>query len=240
MKYDIVTVYNCISEKTNFISETTEVIETLRKDLEIKESKVDIATIQYAILKSLIGLHEMVSYIDDIETDRSQDDYLIHQIITARVLTTYLSSIHEMDNDTPYMVSKVIGEDVFKHLNPDVYTGMLLKEYRTMTYYSVSELVKFKPYIEESGNDSFTIVGPIVKLTPNGGVKYFKFIYNGVQGSAYISKNDKGINSVALVYNNTCAFFDTDKGNDVLEFSYDNMCYGKLMSHIIDKYLTSK
>lgn len=235
MKYDIVTVYSCISEKTKFISETTEVIETLRKDLEIKESKVDIATIQYAILKSLIGLHEMISYIDDIETDRSQDDYLIHQIITARVLTTYLSSIHEMDNDTPYMVSKVIGEDIFKYLNPDVYTGMLLKDYRTMTYYSVSELVKFKPYIEESDNDSFTIVGPIVKLTPNGGVKYFKFIYNDVQGSVYISKNDKGVNSVALVYNNTCAFFDTDKSNSALEFSYDNMCYGKLMSHIIDK-----
>ena len=235
MKYDIVAVYNCISEKTNFISETTEVIETLRKDLEVKESKVDIATIQYAILKSLIGLHEMISYIDDIETDRSQDDYLIHQIITARVLTTYLSSIHEMDNDTPYMVSKVIGEDVFKHLNPDVYTGMLLKDYRTMTYYSVSELIKFKPYIEETDTDIFSIVGPIIKLTPNGNVNYFKFIYNDVSGSVYISRNDKGINSVALVYNNTCAFFDTDKGNDVLEFSYDNMCYGILMSHIIDK-----
>lgn len=235
MKYDIITVYNCISEKTKFISETNEVIETLRKDLEIKESKVDIATIQYAILKSLIGLHEMISYIDDIETDRSQDDYLIHQIITARILTTYLSSIHEMDNDTPYMVSKVIGEDIFKHLNPDVYTGMLLKDYRTMTYYSVSELVKFKPYIEESDTDIFSVIGPIIKLTPNGGVKYFKFMYNGVQGSVYISKNDKGINSAALVYNNTCAFFDTDKGNDVLEFSYDNMCYGTLISHIIDK-----
>ena len=234
MKYDIVTVYNCISEKTKFISETTEVIETLRKDLEIKESKVDIATIQYAILKSLIGLHEMVSYIDNIETDRSQDDYLIHQIITARVLTTYLSSIHEMDNDTPYMVSKVIGEDIFKYLNPDVYSGMLLKDYRTMTYYSVSELVKFKPYIEESDTDIFSIVGPIVKLTPNGNVNYFKFIYNDVPGSVYISRNDKGINSVALVYNNTCAFFDTDKNNSALEFSYDNMCYGKLMSHIID------
>ena len=230
MKYDIVAVYSCISEKTKFISETTEVIETLRKDLEIKESKVDIATIQFAISKSLIGLHEMISYIDDIETDRSQDDYLIHQIITARILTTYLSSIHEMDNDTPYMVSKVIGEDIFKHLNPDVYTGMLLKDYRTMTYYSVSE-----PYIEESDTDIFSIVGPIIKLTPNGNVNYFKFIYNDVPGSVYISRNDKGINSVALVYNNTCAFFDTDKGNDVLEFSYDNMCYGKLMSHIIDK-----
>ena len=235
MKYDIVAVYNCISEKTKFISETTEVIETLRKDLETKERKVDIATIQYAIFKSLIGLHEMISYIDDIETDRSQDDYLIHQIITARVLTTYLSSIHEMDNDTPYMVSKVIGEDIFKHLNPDVYTGMLLKDYRTMTYYSVSELVKFKPYIEESGNDSFMIVGPIVKLTPNGDVNYFKFVYDDVQGTAYTSKNDKSINSVALVYNNTCAFFDTDMSNSALEFSYDNMCYGKLMSHIIDK-----
>lgn len=234
MKYDIISVYNCISEKTKFISETTEVIETLKKDLETKESKVDIATIQFAISKSLIGLHEMVSYIDDIETDRSQDDYLIHQIITTRVLTTYLSSIHEMDNDTPYMVSKVIGEDIFKHLNPDVYTGMLLKDYRSMTYYSVSELVKFKPYIEESGNDSFTIVGPIIKLTPNGNVNYFKFIYNDVSGSVYISRNDKGINSVALVYNNTCAFFDTDKNNSALEFSYDNMCYGKLMSHIID------
>lgn len=234
MKYDIVAVYSCISEKIKFISETTEVIETLRKDLEVKESKVDIATIQFAISKSLIGLHEMISYIDDIETDRSQDDYLIHQIITARVLTTYLSSIHEMDNDTPYMVSKVIGEDIFKHLNPDVYTGMLLKDYRSMTYYSVSELVKFKPYIEESGNDSFTIVGPIIKLTPNGNVNYFKFIYNDVSGSVYISRNDKGINSVALVYNNTCAFFDTDKNNSALEFSYDNMCYGKLMSHIID------
>lgn len=235
MKYDIVAVYNCISEKTNFISETTEVIETLRKDLEIKESKVDIATIQYAIFKSLIGLHEMISYIDDIETDRSQDDYIIHQIITARILTTYLSSIHEMDNDTPYMVSKVIGEDIFKHLNPDVYTGMLLKDYRTMTYYSVSELIKFKPYIEESDTDIFSIVGPIIKLTPNGNVNYFKFIYNDVPGSVYISRNDKGINSVALVYNNTCAFFDTDKNNSALEFSYDNMCYGKLMSHIIDK-----
>ena len=182
----------------------------------------------------------MVSYIDDIETDRSQDDYLIHQIITARILTTYLSSIHEMDNGTPYMVSKVVGEDVFKHLNPDVYTGMLLKDYRSMTYYSVSELVKFKPYIEESGNDSFTIVAPIIKLTPNGNVNYFKFIYNDVSGSVYISRNDKGINSVALVYNNTCAFFDTDKSNSALEFSYDNMCYGKLMSHIIDKYIVSK
>lgn len=235
MKYDIITIYNCISEKTKFISETNEVIETLRKDLEVKESKVDIATIQYAILKSLIGLHEMISYIDDIETDRSQDDYLIHQIITARVLTTYLSSIHEMDNDTPHMVSKVIGEDIFKHLNPDVYNDMMVRDYMRMTYYSVSELVKFKPYIEETDADIFSVIGPIIKLTPNGGVKYFKFIYNGVQGSAYISKNDKGINSVALVYNNTCAFFDTDKGNDVLEFSYDNMCYGKLMSHIIDK-----
>lgn len=235
MKYDIVAVYNCISEKTKFISETNEVIETLRKDLETKERKVDIATIQYAIFKSLIGLHEMVLYIDDIKTDRSQDDYLIHQIITARILTTYLSSIHEMDNDTPYMVSKVIGEDVFKHLNPDVYTGMLLKDYRTMTYYSVSELIKFKPYIEETDTDIFSVIGPIIKLTPNGGVKYFKFIYNGVQGSVYIGRNDKGINSVALVYNNTCAFFDTDKGNSALEFSYDNMCYGKLMSHIIDK-----
>ena len=234
MKYDIVAVYNCISEKTNFIAETTEDIKNLKQDLEKEERKVDIATVQYSILKSLIGLHEMVSYIDDIETDRSQDDYLIHQIITARILTTYLSSIHEMDNDTPYMVSKVIGEDIFKHLNPDVYTGMLLKDYRTMTYYSVSELVKFKPYIEESGNDSFTIVGPIVKLTPNGDVNYFKFIYNDVPGSVYISRNDKGINSVALVYNNTCAFFDTDKNNSALEFSYDNMCYGKLMSHIID------
>lgn len=235
MKYDIVTVYSCISEKTKFISETNEVIETLKKDLETKERKVDIATIQYAILKSLIGLHEMISYIDNIETDRSQDDYLIHQIITARILTTYLSSIHEMDNDTPYMVSKVIGEDIFKHLNPDIYTGMLLKDYRTMTYYSVSELVKFKPYIEETDTDIFSVIGPIIKLTPNGGVKYFKFIYNGVQGSAYISKNDKGINSVALVFNNTCAFFDTDKSNSALEFSYDNMCYGTLISHIIDK-----
>ena len=233
MKYDIVTVYSCISEKTKFISETTEVIETLKKDLETKERKVDIATIQYAIFKSLIGLHEMISYIDDIETDRSQDDYLIHQI-TARVLTTYLSSIHEMDNDTPYMVSKVIGEDIFKHLNPDVYTGMLLKDYRTMTYYSVSELVKFKPCIEETDTDIFSIVGPIIKLTPNGNVNYFKFIYNDVPGSVYISRNNKGINSVALVYNNTCAFFDTDKSNSALEFSYDNMCYGKLMSHIID------
>lgn len=235
MKYDIVTVYNCISEKTKFISETTEVIETLKKDLETKERKVDIATIQYAILKSLIGLHEMVSYIDNIETDRSQDDYLIHQIMTARILTTYLLSIHEMDDDAPYMVSKVIGEDVFKHLNPEVYTGMLLKEYRTMTYYSVSELVKFKPYIEESDTDIFSIVGPIIKLTPNGNVNYFKFIYNDVSGSVYINRNDKGINSVALVYNNTCAFFDTDKSNSALEFSYDNMCYGTLMSHIIDK-----
>ena len=234
MKYDIVRVYNCISEKTKFISETNEVIETLRKDLEKEERKVDIATVQYSILKSLIGLHEMVSYIDDIETDRSQDDYLIHQIITARILTTYLSSIHEMDNDTPYMVSKVIGEDIFKHLNPDVYTGMLLKDYRTMTYYSVSELVKFKSYIEESDSDIFSIVDPIVKLTPNGNVNYFKFIYNDVSGSVYIGRNDKGINSVALVYNNTCAFFDTDKNNSALEFSYDNMCYGKLMSHIID------
>lgn len=178
MKYDIVAVYNCISEKTKFISETTEVIETLRKDLEVKESKVDIATIQFAISKSLIGLHEMISYIDDIETDRSQDDYLIHQIITARV--TYLSSIHEMDNDTPYMVSKVIGEDIFKHLNPDVYTGMLLKDYRSMTYYSVSELVKFKPYIEESDTDIFSIIGSIIDLTSNGDVRYFNFIYNGV------------------------------------------------------------
>ena len=105
----------------------------------------------------------------------------------------------------------------------------------TITYSSVCELVKFKPYIAESDADIFSVIGPIIKLTPNGGVKYFKFIYNGVQGSAYISKNDKGINSVALVYNNTCAFFDTDKSNSVLEFSYDTMCYGKLMSHIIDK-----
>ena len=198
MKYDIVAVYNCISEKTNFIVETTKDIKNLKKDLEKEERKVDIATVQYSILKSLIGLHEM-------------------------------------DNDTPYMVSKVIGKDIFKHLNPDVYTDMLLKDYRTMTYYSVSELIKFKPYIEETDTDIFSVIGPIIKLTPNGDVKYFKFIYNGVQGSVYISKNDKGINSVALVYNNTCAFFDTDKGNDVLEFSYDNMCYGKLMSHIIDK-----
>lgn len=235
MKYDITAVYNCISEKAKFISVTNEVIKTLKSDLEIKESKVDIATIQFAISKSLIGLHEMVLYIDDIKTDRSQDDYLIHQIITARILTTYLLSIHEMDDDAPYMVSKVIGEDIFKHLNPDVYTGMLLKEYRTMTYYSVSELVKFKPYIEESDTDIFSIVGTIINLTPNGNVKYFKFIYNDVQGSVYISRNDKGINSVVLVYNNTCAFYDTDKGKSELEFSYDNMCYGKLMSHIIDK-----
>lgn len=126
MKYDIVTVYNCISEKTKFISETTEVIETLRKDLETKERKVDIATIQYAIFKSLIGLHEMISYIDDIETDRSHDDYLIHQIITARILTTHLSSMYKMDDDTPHMVSKVIGEDIFKHLNPDGIKNIIL------------------------------------------------------------------------------------------------------------------
>lgn len=235
MKYDIVTVYNCISEKTKFISETTEVIETLRKDLEVKEENVDVATIQYAILKSLIGLHEMVSYIDDIETDRSQDTFLIHQIMTARILTTYLSSTYAINDGTPYMVSKIIGEDIFDHLNPKVYSDMLLKDYKTMSYYSVSELVKFKPYIEASGNDIFTVVGPIVKLTPNGDVNYFKFVYEDVSGSVYIGKNDKGINNVALVYNNTCAFFDTDKGNDVLEFSYDNMCYGTLMSHIIDK-----
>nr|DAK52859.1 MAG TPA: hypothetical protein [Caudoviricetes sp.] len=235
MKYDIITVYNCISEKTKFISETTEVIETLKKDLGTKERKVDVATIQYAILKSLIGLHEMVSYIDNIKTDRSQDNYLIHQIMTARILTTYLLSIHEIDDDTPYMVSKVIGEDVFKHLNPEVYDGMLMKHYDIMTNYSVMELVKFKPYIEASGTDIFTVVGPIIKLTPNDDVKYFKFVYEDVPGSVYISRNDKGINSLILVYNNTCAFFDTDKGKSVLEFSYDNMCYGKLMSHIINK-----
>lgn len=235
MKYDITTVYNCISEKTNFISEITEDIESLKKDLEIQESKVSIVTTQYSILKSLIGLHEMILYIGDITTDRTQDDYLIHQIITARILTTYLlSGAHELDDDTPFMVSKIIGDDVFKQLNSEVYNDMLLKDYRIMTYYSVSELVKFKPYIEESDIDVFSIVGTINKLTPNGAVKYFKFIYNDVQGSVYISRNDKGINSIALLYNNTCAFYDTDKGKSVLEFSYDNMVYGKLLSHIID------
>lgn len=235
MKYDIIAVYNCISEKTNFIAETTEDIKNLKQDLEKEERKVDIVTVQYSILKSLIGLHEMVLYIGDIKTDRSQDDYLIHQIITARILTTYLSSKYEITDDYPYMVSEVIGEDIFKHLTPEVYDGMLFKHYTTITYSSVCELVKFKPYIEESDTDVFSIVGTINKLTPNGNVKYFKFIYNGVQGSVYISRIDKGINSIALVYNNTCAFFDTNNGNDVLEFSYDNMCYGKLMSHIIDK-----
>lgn len=235
MKYDIITVYNCISEKTNFISETTDDIKNLKKDLEKEERKVDIATVQYSILKSLIGLHEMVLYIADIKTDRSQDDYLIHQIITARILTTYLSSKYEITDDYPYMVSEVIGEDIFKHLNPEVYDGMLFKHYNTITYNSVCELVKFKPYIEASGIDIFTIVCPIIKLTPNGDVKYFKFVYEDVPGSVYISRNDKGINSLALVYNNTCAFFDTDKGKSALEFSYDNMCYGKLISHIIDK-----
>lgn len=235
MKYDIVAVYNCISEKTNFIVETTEDIKNLKQDLEKEERKVDIATVQYSILKSLIGLHEMVLYIGDIKTDRSQDDYLIHQIITARILTTYLSSKYEITDDYTYMVSEVIGEDIFKHLNFEVYDGMLFKHYATITYSSVCELVKFKPYIEETDTDIFSVIGPIIKLTPNGGVKYFKFIYNDVSGSVYISRNDKGINSVALVYNNTCAFFDTDKSNSALEFSYDNMCYGKLMSHIIDK-----
>lgn len=95
MKYDIVTVYNCISEKTNFIAETTEDIKNLKQDLEKEERKVDIVTVQYSILKSLIGLHEMVLYIGDIKTDRSQDDYLMYQIITARILTTYLSSKDE-------------------------------------------------------------------------------------------------------------------------------------------------
>ena len=234
MKYDIVTVYSCISEKTKFISETTEVIETLKKDLETKERKVDIATIQYAIFKSLIGLHEMISYIDDIETDRSQDDYLIHQIITARVLTTYLSSKYEITDDYPYMVSEVIGEDIFKHLNFEVYDGMLFKHYTTITYNSVCELVKFKPYIAESDADIFSMVGSIIKLIPNGDVSYFKFVYNDVPGVVYTSRNDKGINSLALVYNNTCAFFDTDNGKSVLEFQYDNMIYGKLISHIMD------
>ena len=32
MKYDIVAVYNCISEKTNFIAETTEDIKNLKQD----------------------------------------------------------------------------------------------------------------------------------------------------------------------------------------------------------------
>lgn len=235
MKYDIITVYNCISEKTNFISETTDDIKNLKKDLEKEERKVDIATVQYSILKSLIGLHEMVLYIGDIKTDRSQDDYLIHQIITARILTTYLSSKYEITDDYPYMVSEVIGEDIFKHLNPEVYDGMLFKHYTTITYNSVCELVKFKPYIEESDTDIFSMAGSIIKLIPNGDVNYFKFVYNDVPGVVYISRNDKGINSLALVYNNTCAFFDTDKGKSALEFSYDNMCYGKLMSHIIDK-----
>ena len=93
MKYDIVAVYNCISEKTNFIAETTEDIKNLKKDLEKEERKVDIATVQYSILKYLIGLHEMVLYIGDIKTDRSHDDYLIHQIITARILTIYIIQV---------------------------------------------------------------------------------------------------------------------------------------------------
>lgn len=240
MKYDITTVYNCISEKTKFISETNEVIETLMNELATKERKVDIATVQYSILKSLIGLHEMILYIGDIKTDRSQDDYLIHQIITARILTTYLSSIYlsSMDvisDDTQSMVSKVIGDDVFKQLNPEVYNGMLMKPYTTITYDSVCELVKFKPYIEESDTDIFSMVGSIIKLIPSGDVNYFKFVYNDVPGTVYTSRTDKGINSLVLVYNNTCAFFDTDTGKSVLEFSYDNMCYGKLLSHIIDK-----
>ena len=233
MKYDINTAYSYISEKAKLINETNEVIETLRKDLDSKERRVDIATIQYSIGKCLVGLHEIVSYLDDIKTDRTLDDYLIHQIITARILNTYLVSMYAVNDDIPYMTTKIIGEDVFKHLNPDVYTGMLLKDYKTMTYYSVAELVKFKPYIEESDTDIFSIVGSIIDLTPNGDVRYFKFIYNGVQGTVYVSRNDKGINSVALVYNNTCAFFDTDR-DSVLEFSYDDMVYGKLMSHIID------
>ena len=62
MKYDIITVYNCISEETNFIAETTEDIKNLKQDLEKAERKVDIVTVQYSILKSLIGLHEMVLY----------------------------------------------------------------------------------------------------------------------------------------------------------------------------------
>lgn len=233
MKYDIGTTYNYISEKAKLISETNEVVETLRKDLDSKERRVNIATIQYSIGKCLVGLHEIVSYLDDIKTDRTLDDYLIHQIISARILNTYLVSMYAVNDDIPYMTSKIIGEDVFKHLNPDVYTGMLLKDYRTMTYYSVAELVKFKPYIEESDTDIFSIVGSIIDLTSNGDVRYFKFIYNGVQGTVYVSRNDKGINSVALVYNNTCAFFDTDNDSG-LEFSYDDMVYGKLMSHIID------
>lgn len=235
MKYDINTAYSYISEKAKIIGETNEVIETLKKDLDSKERRVEIATIQYSIGKCLVGLHEIVSYLDDIKTDRTLDDYLIHQIITARILNIYLVSMYAVNDDIPYMTSKIIGEDIFDRLNPKVYGEMLLKDYMTITYSSVCELVKFKPYIAESDADIFSVIGPIIKLTPNGGVKYFKFIYNGVQGSAYISKNDKGINSVALVYNNTCAFFDTDKSNSVLEFSYDTMCYGKLMSHIIDK-----
>lgn len=234
MKYDIITVYNCISEKTNFIAETTEDIKNLKQDLEKEERKVDIVTVQYSILKSLIGLHEMVLYIGDIKTDRSQDDYLIHQIITTRILTTYLSSKYEITDDYPYMVSEVIGEDIFKHLNFEVYDGMLFKHYTTITYNSVCELVKFKPYIAESDADIFSMVGSIIKLIPNGDVSYFKFVYNEVPGVVYTSRNDKGINSLALVYNNTCAFFDTDNGKSVLEFQYDNMIYGKLISHIMD------
>lgn len=234
MKYDINTAYSYISEKAKLIGETNEVIETLRKDLDSKERRVEIATIQYSIGKCLVGLHEIVSYLDDIKTDRTLDDYLIHQIITARILTTYLSSKYEITDDYPYMVSEVIGEDIFKHLNFEVYDGMLFKHYTTITYNSVCELVKFKPYIAESDADIFSMVGSIIKLIPNGDVSYFKFVYNDVPGVVYTSRNDKGINSLALLYNNTCAFFDTDNGKSVLEFQYDNMIYGKLISHIMD------
>ena len=40
MKYDITTVYNCISEKTNFISEITEDIESLKKIWKYKKAKL--------------------------------------------------------------------------------------------------------------------------------------------------------------------------------------------------------
>lgn len=234
MENDIITVYECIRDENISIDETDKTIKALKNDLEINTRKLNISSIRCHMMKALANLHEMISYIEDIKTNRTQDNYLIHQIATVRILNSYLDSRSTIYNDNSPIIGRIIYDEVVRELNPDACNRIILsKEFKVITMSAMIELLKFTPKIELPDEDKFSLVGNVYSLSPDNDVNYIKFIYNDIPGTVYTSINDKGIHSLILIYNGMCECFDSD--TSIVDLLLDHPVYGKLFSHIIEK-----
>ena len=157
MENDITTVYECIRDENSSIDETEKTIKALKNDLEINTRKLIISSIRCHMMKALANLHEMISYIEDIKTNRTQDNYLIHQIAIVRILNTYLDSRSTIYNDNFPIIGRIIYDEVVRELNPDACNRIMLsKEFKVITMCAIVELLKFTPKVEFPDDDKFS------------------------------------------------------------------------------------